>query len=178
RHRATRVGLLESELEPQHEVPPGLRSPAQGRDDRRALFGGEPVRLEQLHHLHRLDVRLLLDLELLALALARVVLDVALAREVAAEAHRDRARGDLGESRRDDQRRRSDGAGQAGRRRAGPVERAGGPGRRPRRGLDLAEAAQNGGWARLRRDRRVGPAELSLTCIARAREYTMPRQQE
>src|SRR5207249_11284299 len=55
----------------------------------------------------------------LALALARIVLDVALARQVAAEPHRDRARGDLGQSRRDDQRRRIDGAGQAGGQREG-----------------------------------------------------------
>src|SRR5207237_9765540 len=106
RQRATRVWLLEPELESQHEVTPGLRSPAQGRDDRRALFGGEPVRLEQLHHLHRLDVRLLLDLELLALALARIVLDVALPRRVAAQAHRARARRELRQSRPDAQRRR------------------------------------------------------------------------
>src|SRR5262249_61739828 len=84
RQGAPRVGLLESELEAQHEVAPRVRSPLQGRDDRRALLGRDAVVLQELFHFAGFDLRLLLDLELFTLPLARVVLDVALARALAA----------------------------------------------------------------------------------------------
>jgi len=95
---------------------------AERRDDRRALLGREAVRLEQIRDLHRLDIGLLLDLELLPLTLARVVFDVAAARQVATEPHRDRAGGDLGEAGGDDEPRRVDGAGDRCRQREGTVK--------------------------------------------------------
>src|SRR5262249_30905239 len=73
----------------------------------------------QLLDLAGLDLRLLLDLELLALPLAGVVLDVALARQIAAEPHRDRAGHDLGQTGGDDHRGRIDRSREPGGPRAG-----------------------------------------------------------
>src|SRR5206468_743769 len=89
------------------------RALAERFDDGSAFLGGEAVGLEKLHDLHRLQLGLLLDLELLALALVRVMLDVALARQIAAEPHRDRAGGDLGEAGGDNEGGRIDGAGES-----------------------------------------------------------------
>ena len=79
----------------------------------------KPVIMEQLGHLDQLDLGNGLNLAPLALFLGRVVLGVALGGEVAPQAHRDRAGGDLGQAGGDDD--------------PGLVYRAGEPGRQRER---------------------------------------------
>src|SRR6266516_6671706 len=76
-----------------------LRAPAQALYDRCAFAWSQAVASEDLLNLARFDIWHRLDLGFLPAPLARVMLGLAPAGEVAAKAHGDRACGDLGQSR-------------------------------------------------------------------------------
>jgi len=78
-----------------------LRAPAQALYDRCAFAWSQAVASEDLLNLARFDIWHRLDLGFLPAPLARVMLGLAPAGEVAAKAHGDRACGDLGQARGD-----------------------------------------------------------------------------
>src|SRR5208283_2186405 len=100
-HGALGIGLLKAQLEAHHEIDPLLWLARQRLHYGAALLARETVISEDILDFPRLLLGDLLHLARLALPFARVVLGVALGGEITAQAHGDRSRGDLGQSRDD-----------------------------------------------------------------------------
>ena len=127
RERAARHRRIEAELEAHHEIDPRFGPPLERGDQGRDLVLRHPVSLEDLLDLGGLDLGDGADLVHLARTLAPVVIGVAARSEVAAEPHRDRAGGDLGDAGGEDEARPRDRAGEPRREREGHRQPVGHP---------------------------------------------------